>query len=74
MTQEEFIAIVKEDKLIEDYEEHTKLRYSAVKYYVENYIKLSINGVLLSVLPPESDYDKVLVNDAFTQIKLKLNL
>ena len=74
MTQEEFIAIVKEDKLIEDYEEHTKLRYSAVKYYVENYIKLSINGVLLSVLPPESDYDKVLVNNAFTQIKLKLNL
>ena len=74
MTQEEFIEIVKEDKLIEDYEEHTKLRYSAVKYYVENYIKLSINGVLLSVLPPESDYDKVLVNDAFTQIKLKLNL
>lgn len=74
MTQEEFIAIVKEDKLIEDYDEHTKLRYSAVKYYVENYIKLSINGVLLSVLPPESDYDKVLVNDAFTQIKLKLNL
>ena len=74
MTQEEFIAIVKEDKLIEDYEEHTKLRYSAVKYYVQNYIKLSINGVLLSVLPPESDYDKVLVNDAFTQIKLKLNL
>lgn len=74
MTQEEFIAIVKEDKLIEDYEEHTKLRYSAVKYYVENYINLSINGVLLSVLPPESDYDKVLVNDAFTQIKLKLNL
>lgn len=74
MTQEEFIAIVKEDKLIEDYEEHTKLRYSAVKYYVENYIKLSINGVLLSVLPPESDYDKVLVNDAFTQIKLKLKL
>jgi len=74
MTQEEFIAIIKEDKLIEDYEEHTKLRYSAVKYYVENYIKLSINGVLLSVLPPESDYDKVLVNDAFTQIKLKLNL
>lgn len=78
MTQEEFIQILKEDKFFEDYKEHALHRYPVVKYYIENYLKLTINGVNLSkfikLISPTTDEEYRLMNQAFYSIKSKLKL
>lgn len=78
MTQEEFIQILKEDKFFEDYKEHALHRYPIVKYYIENYLNLTINGVnigkVIQLLEPTTDEQYRLINQAFNSIKENLKL
>jgi len=72
MTQEEFNNRLKEGKIIDDFIEHSNTNYEVVKYYIEHYVNLTVNGVKLTCAPPENDEQRRLINFAFNQIREKL--
>lgn len=78
MTNEEFIKTLKEDQYFKDFKEHSLHRYPVVKYYIENYLNLTINGVnigkIIQLLEPTTDEQYRLINQAFNSIKENLKL
>ena len=79
ITKEEFHTILKEDKYHSDFDEHVKYRYPAVVYWMVNYApQYQINGSminlrLINIIEPNDDNNKLLLNQAFKQIKARFD-
>lgn len=79
ITKEEFHTILKEDKFHSDFDEQVKYRYPAVVYWMANYApQYQINGSminlrLINIIEPNDISNKLLLNQAFNQIKARFD-
>lgn len=79
ITKEEFHSILKEDKYHSDFDERVKYRYPAVVYWTANYApQYQIYGATIDlrridIIEPDDDNNKLLLNQAFKQIKARFD-
>jgi len=76
MSKEEFLKLLEENKYFEDYKENAMHRFPAIQYFIDNELKVILNGTNLSkfigtVKEPKDDADYQLVCIAFNGLRQK---